>query len=184
MLNDVRTVIALDPEAERRPAIVLTEAVRGGGRRRALGRARRAARRVSPRRASSRSAGAANLAAEVVVGRGRARAQRGSRRPSPTIRRSRSSCAAVQEREVDPLTAVDAIVAAVLARGDARDAAGARRPRAPPASGWTGSRGSRPCYSSGTLARPRRAPGVAQGREPAAHRARSRSAAPTTRSRS
>ena len=31
MLNDIRSVISLDPEAERRPAIVLTEAVREEG---------------------------------------------------------------------------------------------------------------------------------------------------------
>ena len=56
MLNDIRGVIALDPDAERRPPIVLTEAVRGEGVD-GLWDAHRRRRTGSRPPASSRSAG-------------------------------------------------------------------------------------------------------------------------------
>ena len=108
MLNDIRGVIALDPDATRAAA---DRAHRGGARggcRAALGRARRAPAMRSRRPASSSERRRRNLAGEVVAaatarapGPHRAR-DRGGRR------RSGSSIAAVQRREVDPLTAADA----------------------------------------------------------------------------
>ena len=59
MLNDIRTVIALDPDAERRPAIVLTEAMREEGIDGLWEHARRSPGRARRRRESSRSAAAA-----------------------------------------------------------------------------------------------------------------------------
>jgi len=117
MLNDIRTVMSLDPRAERNPAIVLTEAIREEGvdvlwstlvdRRDALA----AAGELEERRRR-------NLAGEVVtVATARARAsieQAIERDPELA-----SLVAAVQSREIDPLTAVDRIVSAVLRESDA-----------------------------------------------------------------
>ncbi|MEO5633036.1 methylmalonyl Co-A mutase-associated GTPase MeaB [Gaiella sp.] len=112
LLNDIRTVMALSPEAERQPAIVLTEAIRGDGvealwetvarRRDALA----VAGELEERRRR-------NLAAEVVA----AAAARARTRIEEQIAADSSLAdlvRGVQERQVDPLTAVDAIVAAVL----------------------------------------------------------------------
>ena len=89
MLNDIRTVMALGPDAERQPAIVLTEAVREEGieglwqtlaaRRDALA----AAGELEERRRR-------NLAAEVVAVAAAAPGS-GSRSRSPPTRRSRNS---------------------------------------------------------------------------------------------
>ena len=112
LLNDIRTVMALSPDAERQPAIVLTEAIRGegvdslwetlAGRRDALA----AAGELEKRRRS-------NLASEVVAAasaRARTRIE-GQIAADPALA---TLVRGVQERTVDPLTAVDAIVAAVL----------------------------------------------------------------------
>ena len=112
LLNDIRTVMALSPDAERQPAIVLTEAVREEGidalwetlvgRRDALA----AAGELEERRRR-------NLAAEVVA----AAAARARTRIEEQIAADPSLAelvVGVQQRQVDPLTAVDAIVNAVL----------------------------------------------------------------------
>ena len=112
LLNDIRTVMALSPDAERQPAIVLTEAIRGegveslwetlAGRRDALA----AAGELEKRRRSS-------LAAEVVA----AASARARTRIEEHIAADPALAAlvvGVQDRSVDPLTAVDAIVGSVL----------------------------------------------------------------------
>ena len=112
LLNDIRTVMALSPDAERQPAIVLTEAVREDGidglwqtlegRRDSLA----AAGELAERRRR-------NLAAEVVS----AAAARARTRIEEEIAANpllTELVLGVQQRRVDPLTAVDAIVSAVL----------------------------------------------------------------------
>ncbi len=112
LLNDIRTVISLAPDAPRRPEIVLTEALREEGvgdlwaaliaRRDALA----AAGELEQRRRRS-------LAGEVVsaaTARVRARIERAIEE-DPVLAKLISS---VQERRVDPLTAVDHVLAAVL----------------------------------------------------------------------
>jgi LAO/AO transport system kinase len=112
LLNDIRTVMALSPDAERQPTIVLTEAIRGegvdalwetlAGRRDALA----AAGELEERRRR-------NLAAEVVAAAGaRARTRIEERIAADPV--LTELVRGVQDRSVDPLTAVDAIVAAVL----------------------------------------------------------------------
>jgi LAO/AO transport system kinase len=112
LLNDIRTVMALSPDAERQPAIVLTEAIRGEGvdvlwetltgRRDALA----VAGELEERRRR-------NLATEVVsTAAARARIRIEDRiAADPALAELVRD---VQERRVDPLSAVDAIVAAVL----------------------------------------------------------------------
>ena len=111
MAQEVRSIVALDPDRERRPAILLTEALRGEGvpelwdalqqRRRALEeRGELAARRER------------NLSGEVealAVARLRDLA-RGAMAEDPAVR---ELVTGVQQREVDPLTAVGALVASV-----------------------------------------------------------------------
>jgi LAO/AO transport system kinase len=112
LLNDIRGVISLDPTSSWRPPIVLTEAVRGEGidvlwsalveRRDALAFVGELAER---RRG--------NLAGEVVAAAtARARAEiEGAIESDPELV---ELVAAVQRREVDPLTAADRIASAVL----------------------------------------------------------------------
>jgi LAO/AO transport system kinase len=112
MLSEVRGVLALDPEAERRPPVLLTEALSGAGvvevwealeeRRERLA----ADGRLEERRRR-------NLAAEVfAVASLRAR-QRLERAVAADERLS-ALIEAVQRREVDPLSAVAEIVDEVL----------------------------------------------------------------------
>ena len=114
MLQEVRSIVALDPDRERRPPILLTEALRGEGiaelwdalERRRGGleeRGELAARRER------------NLSGEVealAVARIRERVRR-TIAEDPEVR---ELVAGVQRREVDPLTAVGAVVAAVTER--------------------------------------------------------------------
>jgi LAO/AO transport system kinase len=112
MMNDIRTVIALNPEPERRPTIVLTEAVREEGieglwsaiveRRDRLA----AAGEIEERRRR-------NLEGEVVSA---ATARVRTRIEAAIVEDPALAelVASVQRREVDPLTAVDQIVAALL----------------------------------------------------------------------
>jgi LAO/AO transport system kinase len=112
MVNDIRAVIALDPESRHRPAIVLTESVREEGidtlwrtlvdRRDALA----AAGELEARRRQ-------NLADEVV-GAATARARAGIESAIANEADLAELIAAVQRREIDPLTAVERISAAVL----------------------------------------------------------------------
>ena len=105
MLNDIRTVIALDPDAERQPAIVLTEAVRGEGIDALWRRARRAARRAR-RGGELEERRRRNLAGEVVAA-ATARARTRIEEAIAADPALAELVAAVQRREVDPLTAVD-----------------------------------------------------------------------------
>jgi LAO/AO transport system kinase len=115
LLNDIRAVISLNPAADRRPAIVLTEAMREEGveglwsalveRRDRLA----AAGELEERRRR-------NLAGEVIAA-ATARARAGIETAiseDPTLA---ELVASVQRRQVDPLTAVDRIVAAVMREG-------------------------------------------------------------------
>jgi len=112
MLNDVRSVLALDPEAERRPPILLTEALRGDGvvglwealeeRRERLA----ADGRLEERRRR-------NLAAEVFAVAS-VRARRRLEAAVASDARLGALVESVQRREVDPLSAVGEIVAAVF----------------------------------------------------------------------
>ena len=112
MMNDIRTVMSLGPDARRRPEIVLTEALREEGidtlwaslveRRETLA----AGGELEERRRRT-------LAGEVVsaaTARARARIEEAIA-VDPALAELVTS---VQERTVDPLTAVDTIVAAVL----------------------------------------------------------------------
>ena len=112
LMNDIRNVIALDPAAERRPPIVLTEAVRHEGVD-GLWDA------VVERRDQHATAGELderrrrNLAGEVVS----AAAARARTSIEVAIAESPALTelvASVQRRQIDPLTAVDRIVATVL----------------------------------------------------------------------
>jgi LAO/AO transport system kinase len=112
MLNDIRTVTSLNPDPERRPAILLTEAVREEGvdglwsalveRRDRLA----AAGELEQRRRR-------NLAGEVVAA-ATARARAAIEKAIAEDPSLAGLVASVQQRQVDPLTAVDRITAAVL----------------------------------------------------------------------
>jgi LAO/AO transport system kinase len=114
MVSDVRAVLALDPDVDRRPQLLSTEAVSGEGvdqlwdalesRRSALA----AGGELQARRRR-------NLAGEVVAvatGRARDRIERALESDDAL----RELIAAVQRRELDPLTAVDAVVDALFTR--------------------------------------------------------------------
>jgi LAO/AO transport system kinase len=115
MLSDIRSVISLDPEAVRRPAIVLTEAVREEGvdalwsalveRREKLA----AAGKLEERRRR-------NLVGEVVSA-ATARARTAIESVIADDPELAELVASVQSRQVDPLTAVDRIVSVVLREG-------------------------------------------------------------------
>jgi putative protein kinase ArgK-like GTPase of G3E family len=117
MLTDIRAVVALDPDAERRPAILLTDALREEGieglwsavveRRDRLA----AAGDLEERRRQ-------NLAGEVVSA-ATARARSVIEQAIEEDPQLAEIVAAVQRRELDPLTAVERIVATVLRDGAA-----------------------------------------------------------------
>jgi LAO/AO transport system kinase len=115
LMNDIRTVISLNPGAERQPAIVLTEAVREEGVE-GLWSA------LVERRDRLASAGELeerrrrNLAGEVVSA-ATARARAGIETAIAEDPMLAELVASVQRRQVDPLTAVDRIVAAVMRDG-------------------------------------------------------------------
>jgi LAO/AO transport system kinase len=123
MLNEVRQVLALGPKDGWRPPIVLTEAIRGEG-------VDTLWEKVAEHRAWLESEGELarrrrrNLAAEVFQVAG-ARARRhleDAVRESPELRRLLED---VQERRLDPLTAVREILETVFRIGD-RDRTDAR----------------------------------------------------------
>ena len=125
--NDIRGVIALDPNAAWRPPIVLTEALRGEGvdalwsaiveRRDALA----ADGELEQRRRG-------NLAGEVVAA-ATARARGEIERAIAEDAALAELVASVQRREVDPLTAADRDRVGGAAGGDVVTPAGAGRPR-------------------------------------------------------
>jgi len=124
MLNDVRGVLALDPETERRPPVLLTDALAGDGvvelwaalaeRHEQLA----ADGRLELRRRR-------NLAAEVFAVAS-LRARRRLEAAVAADARLTALLEAVQRREVDPLSAVAEIVDEVLGKEAERGAADAR----------------------------------------------------------
>jgi LAO/AO transport system kinase len=123
MMNEVRSILALDTERVWQPPIVLTEAVRGEG-------VEELWNEISAHRSHLESAGllaerrARNLAGEVfAVASARAKAHlEGAVSDDPELRRLLE---AVQRRELDPLTAVREIMEKVFrvedgSRPDAR----------------------------------------------------------------
>jgi LAO/AO transport system kinase len=111
MVQEVRSIVALEPDRDRRPAILLTEAVRGEGVPE-LWDALDARRSALEERGELERRRARNLAGEVeelAVARLRALVQRAMTEDE----RVRQLVEDVQGREVDPLTAVARVVDAV-----------------------------------------------------------------------
>ena len=114
MVQEVRSIVALDPDRERRPPILLTEALRGEGIAE-LWEALEKRRRDLEERGELAARRERNLSGEVealAVARIRERVRR-TIAEDPEVR---ELVAGVQRREVDPLTAVGAAVAAVTER--------------------------------------------------------------------
>jgi LAO/AO transport system kinase len=111
MVQEVRSIVALEPDRSRRPAILLTEALRGEGVPE-LWDALEARRRELEERGELEARRARNLQGEVealAVARLRALVQR-AMTADPSVRELVDG---VQRRDVDPLTAVAALVTAV-----------------------------------------------------------------------
>ena len=114
MVQEVRSIVALDPDRERRPPILLTEALRGEGVAE-LWAALEKRRGDLEERGELAARRERNLSGEVealAVARIRERVRR-TIAEDPEVR---ELVAGVQRREVDPLTAVGAVVAAVTER--------------------------------------------------------------------
>ncbi len=111
MAQEVRSIVALDPDRERRPAILLTDALRGEGVPElwdALGQRRQALEERGELAARRER----NLSGEVealAVARLRDLV-RGAMAEDPAVR---DLVTGVQRREIDPLTAVGALVTSV-----------------------------------------------------------------------
>jgi LAO/AO transport system kinase len=111
MVEEVRSIVALDPVRERRPAILLTEALRGEGVPE-LWDALEARRSGLVERGELENRRRRNLSGEVeALALGRLREL--VRRAMDGDERLRELVEGVQRREVDPLTAVGAVVDAV-----------------------------------------------------------------------
>jgi len=111
MLQEVRSIVALDPVRDRRPAILATEALRGEGVAE-LWDALEARRAGLAERGELDARRERNLAGEVealAVGRLRGLVRRAMRDDAAL----RALVEGVQRREVDPLTAVGAVVDSV-----------------------------------------------------------------------
>ena len=116
MVEEVRSIVALDPVRERRPKILLTEALRGEGVPE-LWDALEARRAGLIERGELEQRRQRNLAGEVealAVARIRALVKRAMAEDQDV----RRLVEGVQRREVDPLTAVGALVAAVTAEDE------------------------------------------------------------------
>jgi GTPase len=111
MREEVRSIVALDPVRERRPAILLTEALRGEGVPE-LWDALEARRRELVERGELENRRRRNLSGEVEA-LALARLRELVRRAMDGDERLRELVEGVQRREVDPLTAVGAVVDAV-----------------------------------------------------------------------
>jgi LAO/AO transport system kinase len=112
LLGDLRSVLSLAPETERRPAVVLTEALRREGVE-ALWDALVERREALATEGQLEERRRRNMREEVVAAataRLRARVEQIMLEDAQT----RDIVAAVQRREVDPLTAVNRVVATVL----------------------------------------------------------------------
>jgi len=115
MLQEVRSIVALDPVRERRPAILLTEALRGEGVPE-LWDALETRRRELHERGELDARRERNLSGEVeVLAVGRIRDL--VRRAMSDDETVRGLVEAVRRREVDPLTAASAVVEAVAGQG-------------------------------------------------------------------
>ena len=111
MLQEVRSIVALDPERERRPPILLTEALRGEGVPELWEALERRRHELAERGELDRRR-ERNLTAEVealAVARLRQRVQRVMAEQADV----EALVEGVRRREVDPLTAVGAVVEAV-----------------------------------------------------------------------
>jgi LAO/AO transport system kinase len=111
MLQEVRSIVALDPERERRPRILLTDALRGEGVPE-LWEALEARRRELDERGELASRRVRNLSGEVetlAVARLRERV-RDAIAEDP---RARAAVEGVTRREIDPLSAVSVVVSTV-----------------------------------------------------------------------
>ena len=111
MVEEVRSIVALEPDRARRPAILLTEALRGEGVPE-LWAALEQRRSELVERGELDERRERNLSGEVealAVARLRARVQ-DAMASEPEIR---ELVTGVQRREIDPLTAVEAVVASV-----------------------------------------------------------------------
>jgi LAO/AO transport system kinase len=111
MVEEVRSIVALDPDRERRPAILLTEALRGEGVPE-LWEALQKRRRALAERGELDARRERNLSGEVealAVARTR-ELVRTAMAKDPDVR---ELVAGVTRREIDPLTAVGAVVATV-----------------------------------------------------------------------
>ena len=116
MVQEVRSIVALEPDRSRRPAILLTEALRGEGVPE-LWDALEARRGELHERGELETRRAENLEGEVealAVARIRTLVQRAMSEDSAV----RELVDGVQRREVDPLTAVSALVTAVTDGAD------------------------------------------------------------------
>jgi LAO/AO transport system kinase len=111
MLQEVRSIVALDPERERRPRILLTDALRGGGVPE-LWEALEARRRELDERGELASRRVRNLSGEVetlAVARLRERV----REAIADDPRAREAVEGVTRREIDPLSAVSVVVSSI-----------------------------------------------------------------------
>jgi LAO/AO transport system kinase len=111
MVEEVRSIVALDPDRERRPAILLTEALRGEGVPE-LWEALEKRRRALAERGELDARRERNLSGEVEA-LAVARMRELVRRAMTTDPDVRELVAGVKRREIDPLTAVGAVVATV-----------------------------------------------------------------------
>ena len=114
MVQEVRSIVALDPVRERRPEILLTEALRGEGVPE-LWDALEKRRHALEERGDLDARRERNLSAEVealAVARLRGLVRR-TMADAPEVR---ALVAGVRRREIDPLSAVGAVVAAVTER--------------------------------------------------------------------
>jgi LAO/AO transport system kinase len=111
MLQEVRSIVALDPDRERRPKILLTDALRGEGVPELWGALRTRRAKLEERGELARRR-ERNLSGEVetlAVARLRERV-----RESMTVDAAvREAVDGVARREVDPLTAVSLVVESV-----------------------------------------------------------------------
>jgi len=111
MVQEVRSIVALDPDRERRPAILLTEALRGEGVAE-LWESLETRRRELEERGELAARRERNLTGEVEA-LAVARVRELVRRTIADDPGVRELVAGVQRREVDPLTAVGAVVTAL-----------------------------------------------------------------------
>ena len=117
MVQEVRSIVALEPDRGRRPAILLTEALRGEGVPE-LWDALEKRRGDLAERGELAIRRDRNLSGEIealAVGRLRERVRRAMENDAEV----RTLVAGVQRREIDPLTAVGALVDSVTGTADA-----------------------------------------------------------------